>query len=713
MDKAYCKKIISRMWVPTAALVVAFGLLVGGTDTKAQTPAPATTPYAAGELLVKYKTAFQGLASDSYSRRWGISTLKFLKIQGVHRLKLPDGMAVRDALDLFRQDPQVEFAEPNYYRHIRATPNDTYYSSLWGLPKINTPEGWDVSTDCGSAAVALIDSGADYMHPDLAANIWTNTDEIAANGIDDDANGKIDDTRGWDFVYDDNNPMDGNGHGTHVAGIIGAVGNNARGVTGICWNAKIMILRAFDASGSATVADTIEAMDYARQNGAKVINASYSDAQFSQAEYDAIALLNSAGILFITAAGNETTNNDQTPSYPANYDLPNIIAVAATDSSDRLASFSNFGRSTVDVAAPGSSVYSTYMSEVAALTVQDFESGTAGWTLNAPFGRANAGYNSSWSLADSPAGNYADNINVSAVAPGFSMAGRSGGHIEFSLRGNILNDGDVFLVETASNSGGPWTAQPVWLYDTTGWLYFPAGVAGASPDWSYTQVYLNDPEILPNLYFRFRLSTNANGVADGVYIDDVSVQALTPGNDDYIFTSGTSTAAPYVSGLAALIWGTNPGLSAAQLKGRILDCVDRVSSLSGYIRTAGRINVNNSIRNIPAPPSNLDAAGVSGSRIDLSWDDNYSNAISVKIERREAGSTTFAEIVTVSPGVPTYQDTSVQATKTYYYRARATNSDNLSTHTSEVSAIAAAPPSGGGGGGGGGGGCFIMTLLGD
>jgi subtilisin family serine protease len=214
---------------------------------------------------------------------------------------------------------------------------------------------------------------------------------------------------------------------------------------------------------------------------------------------------------------------------------------------------------------------------------------------------------------------------------------------------------------------------------------------------------------VPNLYFRFRLSTNASGVADGIYIDDVAVQALTPGSDDYIFASGTSMATPYVSGLAALIWSSNPGLTAAQLKGRIMDCVDRVSSLSGYIRTAGRIN--NSMRNIPAPPSSFSATGVSGSRIDLSWDDNFSNAISVKIERREAGSSTFSEITTVSPGVATYQDTSVQASKTYYYSARASNSDNLSIYTSEVSAIAAVPSSGGGGGGGGG--CFIMTLLGD
>ena len=330
-----------------------------------------------------------------------------------------------------------------------------------------------------------------------------------------------------------------------------------------------------------------------------------------------------------------------------------------------------------------------------------------------PFGRTNAAHTSSWSLADSPAGNYADNVDVSAVAPGFSMAGTSGGYIDFYLRGNILNDGDVLLVETASNSGGPWATQPVWLQGSAGWDYFSGGVAGALPDWSYAQVYLNDPEILPNLYFRFRLSTNANGVADGVYIDDVSVQALTPGSDAYVVASGTSMATPYVSGRAALIWSSNPGLTAARVKGRILDCVDRISSLSGYMRTAGRIDVNNSIRNIPAPPSNLNAAAVSGSRIDLSWDDNYSNAIGVKIERREAGSAAFAEIATAIPGIAVYQDTSVQASQTYYYRVRASNSDNLSTYTAEVSVIAAAPPSGGGGGGGGGGGCFIMTLLGD
>lgn len=527
------------------ALILFFGLglILWAAETEAQPRAAFTREsYAAGEILIKYQTADRSAAAEFHHYRWGTRTIKFLEGQGLHRIKLPDGMNVQEALGLFRQDPLVEYAEPNYLRYLRRTPNDASYASLWGLPKINAPGAWDLTTNCGSVVVAVIDSGADYNHPDLAANIWANSDETAGNGIDDDANGKIDDTLGWDFVSEDNDPMDANGHGTHVAGTIGAVGDNAIGITGLCWGAKIMVLQAFDAAGNATVADTIEAMDYARRNGAKIVNASYSDTQFSQAEKDAIAQLNSDGILFVAAAGNEGVDNDQTPSYPAGYDLPNIIAVAASDSNDLLATFSNFGPTTVHVAAPGVSVFSTY------------------------------------------------------------------------------------------------------------------------PD------------------------------------------------DTYAFESGSSMAAPHVSGLAALVWSLNPGLSPPQVKARIQDCVDRIPNLEGFIFTVGRINADNSLRNIPAPPSNFEAVGVSGSRIDVSWDANYSDAISVKIERRESEASTFVEIASVDPGLSAYQDTSVQASKTYFYRARGGNSDNTSVYTSEVSAIAAAPSSGSGGGGGGG--CFITTLSG-
>jgi thermitase len=527
-------------------LVIGLWLTLPAADSAAQPLSGfLRASYATGEILVKYHAADRGAASEFHQNRWGTQTLKFLEAHGIDRVKLPDGMKVQEALDIFRRDPLVDYAEPNYLRHLRRTPNDTSYPLLWGLPRINAPAAWEVATNCGSLVVAAVDSGADYNHPDLAANLWVNSDEIAANGLDDDANGKIDDTRGWDFVLEGNDPMDVDGHGTHVAGTIGAVGDNALGVTGLCWGAKIMVLRAFDDFGNATVADTIEAMEYARLNGARIINASYTGSEFSQGEKDAIAQLNSDGILFVAAAGNEGADNDQTPSYPAGYDLPNIIAVAASDSSDRLAAFSNFGLTKVHVAAPGVSVFSTYL------------------------------------------------------------------------------------------------------------------------------------------------------------------------NDDYASESGTSMATPHVSGLAALVWSASPGLTAAQVKGRILDGVDRVSYLLGYIFTAGRINADNSVRNIPAPPSNLAAAGVSASRIDLSWDDNFSDAVSVKIERRESEAAAFVEIATVGPGLPVYQDTNVQAAKTYYYRARGVNSENASIYTAEASATAAAPSSGGGGGGGGGGVCFITSLLGN
>ena len=629
---------------------------------------------------------------------------------------MPADMSMQKALDLFRQDPQVDYAEPNYLRFIRATPDDTDYANLWGLSQINAPAAWDVETNCTSVVVAVIDSGVDYTHPDLAANIWSNTDEIADNGLDDDNNGKIDDVRGWDFVFNNNDPMDFFGHGTHVAGTIGAVGNNAQGVTGVCWQAKIMPLRVFDVFGIGTVADVIEAMDYARQNGARIVNASYAGPDFSQAESDGIAQLNSAGVLLIAAAGNESVDIAQTPSYPASYDLPNIIAVAATDKSDLLAPFSNFGKSKVLVAAPGIDIFSTIPPEASVLS-EDFEVDTAGWTLTGgPIDRTRPGFNSAWSLTDSPGGNYADNLDESAESPAFDLSAKRSAVLDFFLTGNMLA-GDKLSVETAVSAGGPWTSLRVWIQDSvTGeWQPFDNGISGDfCSAWHAAEVKLDNLGGQPPAYFRFHFQTDSNGTADGYYLDDVSVSAFAtdPGAYTYEFVSGTSVATPHVSGLAALIWGANPDLTASQVKGRILDCVDRIPSLSASVFTAGRINASNSLHNIPAPPSTFAATGVSGSRIDLSWDDNFSEAISVKIERRDSGSSTFVEIASVGPGLPTYQDTSVQALKSYSYRARAFNSVNTSAYTAEVSATAVTPSSGGGGGGGGGL-CFLMTLMGD
>jgi len=220
--------------------------------------------YVPGELLVKYKASIRVAAAEFYLNLYNIRTIKVFKT-GVHHVKLPEDMTVEEALVIYQDDPDVVYAEPNYRYHINVTPNDTHYNKLWGLHNtgqsvngtsgtndadIDAPEAWAITTGSSSVIVAVIDSGVDYRHPDLSPNIWINPGEIADDGIDNDSNGYIDDVYGWDFVYDDNDPMDVNGHGTHCAGTIAAAGNNSLGITGVCWTASIMVLRAGDAQGS-------------------------------------------------------------------------------------------------------------------------------------------------------------------------------------------------------------------------------------------------------------------------------------------------------------------------------------------------------------------------------------------------------------------------------------------------------------------------------
>ena len=227
-------------------------------------------------------------------------------------------------------------------------------------------EAWDVTTGAAGVTVGILDTGVDYTHSDLLPNIWANPGESGAgretNGIDDDLNGYVDDYRGWDWVADDNAPADEHWHGTHVAGTVGARGNDGVGVAGVAWRVGLVPLRVLSASGSGQVSDLISAYAYARAQGLKIVNASLGGSEGSQAEYDALAA--ASDTLFVVAAGNGGTDgvgddNDATPTYPCAYDLPNVICVAATDNRDELAGFSNFGSTSVDLAAPGVTIAST------------------------------------------------------------------------------------------------------------------------------------------------------------------------------------------------------------------------------------------------------------------------------------------------------------------------------------------------------------------
>lgn len=267
-------------------------------------------------------------------------------------------------------DPRIEYAEPNAVISINSTPNDTSFPTLWGLHNtgqsggtpdadIDAPEAWDSATTA-TIPVGVIDTGIDYTHSDLAANIWTNPGEIDGNGIDDDANGYIDDIRGWDFVSDTNDPMDDNGHGTHVAGTIGAVGNNAIGVTGVAWNAELVPIKFLDDSGNGYLIDAIAAFEYATALGLPITNNSWGAVDFSPLLEDAIEAAGLAGQLVIAAAGNAGVDTDSAPFYPSSFAIPAVISVASTTNTDERSSFSNYGLVSVDLGAPGSSIYSTY-----------------------------------------------------------------------------------------------------------------------------------------------------------------------------------------------------------------------------------------------------------------------------------------------------------------------------------------------------------------
>ena len=341
--------------------------------------------YRDGELLVKFKSGVAAAAAHNVHQSLGASVIRrYAVVSHLEHVKLPDGLSVTDAITQYMSAPNVESAEPNYLRRLASIiPNDTYFGNQWAL--LNTGEyaygtagadmsvtaAWEVTIGIGNVTVAVLVTGIDYNHSDLNWNVWRNLLETSCtDGVDNDGNGFVDDCKGWNFVANDNDPMDDYGHGTHVAGIIGAKGNNSAGISGLMWMVNMMPLKICDKDGFCGLAEEIAAIDYAldfkKNKGVnlKVINASFGGFGFSQYEKDAIARANDAGVLFIAAAGNGNgdgvgDNNDLMPMYPASYNLPNIISVAATDQDDKRVPFSNFGPTTVHVAAPGVYIWST------------------------------------------------------------------------------------------------------------------------------------------------------------------------------------------------------------------------------------------------------------------------------------------------------------------------------------------------------------------
>lgn len=335
-----------------------------------------------GEVLVKLKPGFTAQAMDSFANDYGATVAYrfdvpdniYQKFGGdLLQIQLPAGMTTAEAMAAMGKDKRVAYACSNDVLKsfgpsaAPVVPNDLD-PQLWGLNNtgqdrgkadadIDAPEAWAISTGSRSGpVVTVIDTGVDYTHPDLKNNAWVNKGEIPGNNRDDDGNGVVDDVHGYNAINDSGDPMDDNAHGTHCAGSIGGEGDNGQGVVGVNWNAQIMGAKFLSGSGSGTTADAVKATLYATKMGARITSNSWGGGGFNQALYDA---LKASPALHIFAAGNESNDNDARPSYPATYDLGNIVSVAASDRNDQLASFSNWGATTVDLAAPGVDILST------------------------------------------------------------------------------------------------------------------------------------------------------------------------------------------------------------------------------------------------------------------------------------------------------------------------------------------------------------------
>jgi subtilisin family serine protease len=592
-------------------------------------------PYRKGELLVKFKASSSQQLRQSFHAQLRASEIRSLPEIAIDHIKLPPGVTVDEALATYRSNANVEFAEPNYFRKADALPNDPQLGQQWGLynfgqtvtgipslagADIHALSAWDITTGSPNVLIAVIDSGIAWDHPDLAGNIWTNTGETPGDGIDNDGNGYVDDVRGWDFVVNDNDPMDVNGHGTIVAGTIAALGNNGIGTTGVLWTARVMALKGMDAMGFITVADEIAAINYAIAKGADVINASFGATACSQSEHSAIAAAASAGILFVTSAGNSASNIDLIPKFPTSYSqtvscggttlpaLTSIIGVAAVDQSDNLASFSNYGTLSVHVAAPGVNIYSTKPSS--SLTTVLSENMESAGTL--PPGWTSSGTNNTWalttatfvstnhSLTDSPAGNYVNNTDSFSRSPGVSTVGQRGCRWTVWARYD-LEEGFDFIDADYSLDGASW--------NNLGWL------TGSSSGAFAFIGPLDLPDGKPTVYVRTRLTTDNTGTADGIYLDDLMMQCTAgpPSTSDLLFTSGTSLAAPYVTGIAGLLLAQDPFMTLAQIKEAIVSGVDPKGGLTGKVSSGGRVNAARALGAQPGSGLSLPGLGGSGS----------------------------------------------------------------------------------------------------